>query len=186
MIFFERSPFATAIVTSAMFRTWAVKLEAMELTLSVKSFQTPVTSGTCAWPPSFPSVPTSRATRVTSEVKTPSCRIMVFTMLADCRNSPLRGRPSTSRRTVCSKSPCATAPITLVTSRVGHRRSSISVLTEVSISPHAPSESPSLTRWRVRPSRPTTCPTFSSCFDIRSLAATISLKTSAIFPSMPS
>ena len=42
----------------------------MELTLSVKSFHTPVTSRTWAWPPSLPSVPTSRATRVTSEVNT--------------------------------------------------------------------------------------------------------------------
>jgi hypothetical protein len=29
----------------------------------------PVTPRTCAWPPSLPSVPTSRATRVTSEAK---------------------------------------------------------------------------------------------------------------------
>jgi hypothetical protein len=27
VIFFERSPFATAVVTSAMFRTWAVRLD---------------------------------------------------------------------------------------------------------------------------------------------------------------
>ena len=31
---------------------------------------------TCAWPPSLPAVPTSRATRVTSEVNTESCSIM--------------------------------------------------------------------------------------------------------------
>ena len=48
MIFFERSPLATAMVTSAMLRTWAVRLLAIELTLSVRSFQTPVTSRTCA------------------------------------------------------------------------------------------------------------------------------------------
>ncbi len=65
----ERSPLATAVVTSAMLRTWAVRLPAMELTLSVRSFQTPPTPFTCAWPPSSPSVPTSRATRVTSEAK---------------------------------------------------------------------------------------------------------------------
>ena len=69
VIFFERSPLATAIVTSAMLRTWPVRLEAMELTLSVKSFQVPATPPTSAWPPSLPSVPTSRATRVTSEAK---------------------------------------------------------------------------------------------------------------------
>ena len=38
----------------------------MKLTLSVRSFHVPATSRTSAWPPSLPSVPTSRATRVTS------------------------------------------------------------------------------------------------------------------------
>ena len=67
VIFFERSPMATAVVTSAMFRTWPVRLAAMKFTLSVSSFQVPPTPFTWAWPPSLPSVPTSRATRVTSE-----------------------------------------------------------------------------------------------------------------------
>ncbi len=49
-----------------MFRTWAVRFDAMLFTLSVRSFQTPDTPFTSAWPPSFPSVPTSFATRVTS------------------------------------------------------------------------------------------------------------------------
>ena len=65
----DRSPRATAVVTSAMLRTWAVRLLAIELTLSVRSFQVPATPGTSAWPPSLPSVPTSRATRVTSPAK---------------------------------------------------------------------------------------------------------------------
>ncbi len=185
VIFLDRSPFATAMVTSAMLRTCAVRFDAIELTESVRSFHTPVTSDTCAWPPSLPSVPTSRATRVTSEVNTPSCLIMVLTIEADCRNSPSRGRPSTSRRTVCSRSPCATAEITRVTSRVGQIRSSMSVLTDVSISPHAPSDMPKRTRWRALPSRPTSWPTRSSCSAMRWLAATISLKVSAILPSMP-
>ena len=43
MIFFDRSPLATAVVTSAMLRTWAVRLPAIELTLSVRSFQVPAT-----------------------------------------------------------------------------------------------------------------------------------------------
>ncbi len=46
--FFDRSPLATAVVTSATFRTWAVRFSAMELTLSVRSFQTPDTPGTRA------------------------------------------------------------------------------------------------------------------------------------------
>ena len=48
MIFCERSPVATAVVTSAMLRTWAVRLPAIKLTLSVRSFQVPATPGTSA------------------------------------------------------------------------------------------------------------------------------------------
>ena len=69
VIFLERSPLATAVVTAAMLRTWLVRLAAMKLTLSVRSFQVPPTPRTWACPPSLPSVPTSRATRVTSEAK---------------------------------------------------------------------------------------------------------------------
>ena len=72
VIFFDRSPLATAVVTSAMLRTWPVRLPAIELTLSVRSFHVPATPLTFAWPPSLPSVPTSRATRVTSEANEPS------------------------------------------------------------------------------------------------------------------
>ena len=61
-----RSPLATAVTTLTMPRTCSVRLAAMTLTVSVRSFQVPATPGTCAWPPSLPSVPTSRATRVTS------------------------------------------------------------------------------------------------------------------------
>ena len=46
VIFLDRSPLATAMVTSAMFRTCAVRLPAMILTLSVRSFQAPLTSRT--------------------------------------------------------------------------------------------------------------------------------------------
>ncbi len=150
-----------------MLRTCAVKLPAMEFTLSVRSFQVPATPGTCAWPPSLPSVPTSRATRVTSEVNTLNCLIMVLTMLAERRNSPLSARPSTSSGTVCSRSPRATAVTVRVTAVVGHSRSSIRSLTEPSMSAHAPSERPKRTRVRVLPCLPTTSPTCSSCCAIR-------------------
>ena len=93
VIFFDRSPFATAIVTSAMLRTCAVRLRAIELTLSVRSFHTPVTPPTWAWPPSLPSVPTSRATRVTSEVKTLSCLIIVLTIVGGAQELALE-RPA--------------------------------------------------------------------------------------------
>ena len=55
VIFFDRSPLATAVVTSAMLRTWPVRFAAMRLTLSVRSFQVPATPSTRAWPPSLPS-----------------------------------------------------------------------------------------------------------------------------------
>ena len=90
VIFLDRSPSATAIVTSAILRTWAVRLPAIRLTDSVRSFHTPDTPRTWAWPPSLPSVPTSRATRVTSEVKTESCSIIVLTSFAERKNSPLK------------------------------------------------------------------------------------------------
>ena len=63
--FCVRSPLATAVTTLTMPRTWSVRFEAMKFTLSVRSFQVPATPGTRAWPPSFPSMPTSRATVVT-------------------------------------------------------------------------------------------------------------------------
>ena len=96
VIFLDRSPFATAVVTSAMFRTWAVRLPAIKFTESVRSFHVPATPFTSAWPPSLPSVPTSRATRVTSEAKEPSWSTIVLTVLAVRRNSPSSGRPSIS------------------------------------------------------------------------------------------
>ena len=65
--FWLRSPLATAVTTFTIPRTCVVRFEAMKFTLSVRSFQTPLTPRTSAWPPSLPSVPTSRATRVTSE-----------------------------------------------------------------------------------------------------------------------
>ncbi len=66
VIFVDKSPLATPVVTCAMLRTCDVRFPAMKLTLSVRSFQTPPTPFTSACPPSLPSVPTSRATRVTS------------------------------------------------------------------------------------------------------------------------
>ena len=69
VIFFDRSPVATAVVTCAMLRTCSVRFAAMPFTESVRSFQVPETPVTNACPPSLPSVPTSRATRVTSAAK---------------------------------------------------------------------------------------------------------------------
>ena len=107
MIFFERSPFATAVVTAAMLRTWPVRLPASVFTFSVRSFQTPETPLTFAWPPSFPSVPTSRATRVTSSAKRESWSTIVLTVFFSSSTSPL-----TSTVTFFERSPFATAVVT--------------------------------------------------------------------------
>ncbi len=48
VIFCERSPFATAVVTLAMLRTCVVRFAARPLTLSVRSFQVPETPLTSA------------------------------------------------------------------------------------------------------------------------------------------
>src|SRR6202158_2474379 len=107
VIFFDRSPLATAVVTSAMLRTWLVRLPAMKLTLSVRSFQTPPTPLTSAWPPSRPSVPTSRATRVTSLANALSWSTMVLTVFFSSRISP-----RTSTVIFFDRSPLATAVVT--------------------------------------------------------------------------
>ena len=107
VIFFARSPRAMAVVTSAMLRTWLVRLEAMKLTLSVKSFQTPPTPSTCACPPSFPSVPTSRATRVTSEANALSWSTIVLIVSLSWRISPFA-----STVIFLERSPLATAVVT--------------------------------------------------------------------------
>ena len=106
-IFFDRSPAATALVTSAMLRTWAVRLPAIELTLSVRSFQVPATPCTSAWPPSSPSVPTSRATRVTSAANERSWSTMVLMVFFSSRISP-----ATSTVIFFDRSPMATAVVT--------------------------------------------------------------------------
>ncbi len=107
VIFFDRSPLAMAVATSAMLRTWAVRFEAMKLTLSVRSFHVPPTPDTCAWPPSLPSVPTSRATRVTSEAKALSWSTMTLMVFLSSRISPF-----TSTVILRDKSPRATAVVT--------------------------------------------------------------------------
>ena len=71
-----------------MLRTWPVRFAAIRFTLSVRSFQVPATPRTCAWPPSLPSVPTSRATRVTSEAKELSWSTIVLMVFLSSRISP--------------------------------------------------------------------------------------------------
>ena len=184
-IFFERSPFATAVVTSAMLRTCAVRLPAIEFTESVRSFQVPATPFTFAWPPSFPSVPTSRATRVTSAEKLPSCSTILLIVFAVRRNSPSSGRPSSSSAIDLERSPCATAPMTRATSDVGCTRSSISELMHSTDSAQKPCALGSAARFLSLPSLPTTCDRRASSSAIIALCSTRSLKTSATLENAP-
>jgi len=98
-----RSPSATAVVTSAMLRTWLVRLCAIQLTLSVRSFHVPATPGTMAWPPSLPLGSHFARDRVTSDAKPLSWSAMRLTTFALRRNAPLTGRPSTSSAMRCEK-----------------------------------------------------------------------------------
>ena len=185
VIFLDRSPFATAMVTSAMFRTCAVRLPAIWLTESVRSFHTPSTPFTCACPPRRPSVPTSRATRVTSEVKTDNCWIISLTSLADRRNSPCRARPSTSSSIDWPRSPFATAPIVRAISEVGRTRSSINVFMASTFVAQAPIAPGMEIRCLRRPSLPTRMLSFATACVTRSSCPMLWLKASAINPSVP-
>ncbi len=186
VIFLDKSPRATAVVTSAMLRTCPVRLVAIALTLSVRSFQVPATPFTLAWPPSLPSVPTSRATRVTSLAKPFSWSTIVFTTLPIRRNSPRSGRPSISTVMLCDRSPLATAPMTRDTSAVGWTMSSISSLTERIALSQPPRAFFTRPRWLILPSLPTTLERRSNSWVISSLRETTSLKRAAISPSTPS
>src|SRR5207245_2226625 len=107
VIFFDRSPLATAVVTSAMLRTWPVRFAAIGFTLWVSSFLVSATRGTWSWPPSLPSVPTSRATRVTSPENALSWSTIVLMVLFSSRISPF-----TSTVIFFDSSPFATAVVT--------------------------------------------------------------------------
>ena len=135
----DRSPWAIAVAAEEMERTWSVRLLAIVFTESVRSRQVPDTPRTSAWPPRRPSVPTSRATRVTSSVNDDSWSTIVLTVRPMRRNSPRRGRPSISRVMCWDRSPCATASITRAVSAADCPRSSISALTAWMPSAHAPS-----------------------------------------------
>ena len=155
VIFWERSPLATAVVTRAMLRTWSVRFDAIWFTLSVSSRQAPETPRIRACPPRRPSVPTSPATRVTSAEKADSRSTMEFTTAPMRANSPFTGRPSITSGIFCVRSPSATAEMTRATSLVGLTRSSMRVFTASTRVTHMPVTGPMSSRSVVRPSRPT-------------------------------
>ena len=175
VIFFDRSPRATAVVTSAMPRTCSVRLSAIRFTDSVRSRHVPDTPLTSAWPPRLPSVPTSRATRVTSSANDDSWSTIVFTVVPMRRNSPLTGWPSIVSAILRSRSPSATASSTLATSVVGRTRSSMSALSDSTLDSQPPPAGPSDARWSMRPSRPITRRMRPSSFSILPFIETSSL-----------
>ena len=89
-----------------------MRLEAIELTFSVSPRQVPDTSSTSAWPPSLPSVPTSRATRVTSAANERSRSTILLMVSASAATSPLA-----STAIFCERSPSATAVDTVAIER---------------------------------------------------------------------
>ena len=133
VIFCDRSPLATAVVTFAMLRTCAVRFAARPLTLSVRSFHVPETPLTFAWPPSLPSVPTSFATRVTSAANELSWSTILLMTSLIWRISPL-----TSTVIFCVRSPLAIAVVTFDTSRSWTVRFEASALTLSVRSFHVP------------------------------------------------
>ena len=171
----DRSPFATAVVTWAMLRTWLVRLLAIEFTESVRSFQLPLTPRTLAWPPRLPSVPTSRATRVTSAVNSASWSTMALTVRPMRRNSPRSGRLPLRSSIRCDRSPSATASMTRATSVTGRTRSSTSALASSYASAQVPVAFAPSSRSVSRPSRPAVRRTRCSSAASRELRSATSL-----------
>ena len=108
-----------AVATEEIERTWLVRLRAIVFTESVRSRQVPATPRTSAWPPSLPSVPTSRATRVTSSANEDSWSTIVFTVRPMRQELAAQRRPSISSAMCWDRSPSATATITRAISVVG-------------------------------------------------------------------
>ena len=105
----------------------------MELTVSVRSFHVPATPGTSPWPPRRPSVPTSRATRVTSAAKPLSWSTIVLMVFFSSRISPFA-----STVILRERSPLATAVVTSAMLRTWAVRFDAMELTESVRSFHVP------------------------------------------------
>ncbi len=93
----------------------------MKFTLSVRSFHVPATSGTWACPPSFPSVPTSRATRVTSPANALSWSTIVLMVFFQFKNFSLHVYGDFARQVASSHSGCDFSDISYLSREVsGH------------------------------------------------------------------
>ena len=115
-------------------------------------------AGTAAWPPSLPSVPTSRATRNLIAKRTGLVDHRVRGRYRSGATRPSAARPRWSAQYCWVRSPAATATITRATSVVGRTRSSTRPLTESSAVDQPPCAPSRLARSVMRPSRPTTRP----------------------------
>ena len=108
VIFFDRSPLATARATSAMLRTWLVRLLAIEFTFWVSSSQMPddVAHDRLAAEHAF-GADLARHTRDLARRTTPSESTMALMVFFSCSSSPL-----TSTVIFFDRSPLATAVVT--------------------------------------------------------------------------
>ncbi|MCY1340964.1 hypothetical protein D9M69_268910 [compost metagenome] len=145
----------------------------------------PATPATFAWPPRMPSVPTSQATRVTSEAKELSRVTMVLTISADLRNWPWRRTPSTSLGICWRRSPSATESMTRIISFIGLRRLSARELLALTIFRQEPFISGSWIRSPTLPCLPTSWETRSNSLVISAAMSMMSLRASAILPGIP-
>ena len=180
VIFWLRSPLATAVATWAIDRTWTVRLPAMKLTESVRSRHVPPTPGTCAWPPSRPSVPTSRAILVTSPANADSWSTIVLTVFLSSRISP---RASTV--IFWLRSPLATAVVTWAMLRTWLVRLPAMKFTESVRSRHVP-PTPGTSAWPPsRPSVPTSRATLVTSPANADSVSTIPLMVSASVATSP-
>ncbi|MNF41946.1 hypothetical protein D3C84_229860 [compost metagenome] len=157
----------------------------MPFTESVRSFQVPETPATFAWPPRMPSVPTSQATRVTSEAKELRRVTMVLTISADLRNWPWSRTPLTSRGICWRRSPSATESMTRIISFIGLRRLSARELLALTVFRQEPFISGSWIRSSTLPCLPTSWDTRSNSLVMSAAMSMISLSASAILPGMP-
>ncbi len=175
-----RSPVATAVATCAMLRTWLVRFAAMKFTFSVRSRHVPDTPCTSAWPPSLPSVPTSRATRVTSSANDDSWSTIVLIVFLSSRISPC------ASTVICwLRSPLATAVVTCAMLRTWSVRLAAMKFTFSVRSRHVP-DTPGTSAWPPStPSVPTSRATPVTCSANRRSVSVIELIVSASAATSP-
>ncbi len=160
---------ATRVTSSAKVDSWSTMVLTVSLSwsispwtstvtflvrspLSVRSFQMPETPLTLARPPSLPSVPTSRATRVTSPANSDIWSAIRFTDVASRSRSPWSSPCRLARSTRCERSPLATESRIRATAVTGSLTSSSIWLSARTLWPQEPRAGLIETRSDSRPS----------------------------------